>query len=165
MRTRWIAVAVIVFGLLVLDQATKIYAVRHLKDAPQQQYLGDTIRVTYAENPGAFLSIMSTWSPQARFVVLTVLNSIVLLLLGGYLVTRPHLDWWSIVAFACIFAGGVGNLIDRVRLDNIVIDFLNIGLGSLRTGIFNVADMAIMAGFFILLGLAFLRPTPQPAAD
>ena len=51
-----------------------------------------------------------------------------------------------------MFGGGVGNLIDRVLFENGVIDFLNVGIGNLRTGIFNVADMAIMTGvvgFFV----------------
>jgi len=47
---------------------------------------------------------------------------------------------------ALIVGGGVSNLIDRVRYGGYVVDFLNVGIGPLRTGIFNVADMAIMAG-------------------
>jgi signal peptidase II len=48
-----------------------------------------------------------------------------------------------------IVGGGVSNLIDRLRYGGYVVDFLNVGIGSLRTGIFNVADMAIMAGVII----------------
>jgi signal peptidase II len=47
-------------------------------------------------------------------------------------------------------AGGVSNLVDRVAMGR-VIDFLNLGIGPLRTGIFNVADMAILAGVVILI--------------
>jgi len=50
-----------------------------------------------------------------------------------------------------LLAGGIGNLIDRLFHNGLVIDFLNVGIGPIRTGIFNVADMAIMAGFGILL--------------
>ena len=47
-------------------------------------------------------------------------------------------------------AGGMSNLIDRVAMGS-VIDFMNVGIGSFRTGIFNVADGAIMAGVALLI--------------
>jgi signal peptidase II len=50
-----------------------------------------------------------------------------------------------------IFSGGISNLYDRVLNNDAVIDFLNVGIGSLRTGIFNVADMANMLSIFLLL--------------
>ena len=53
----------------------------------------------------------------------------------------------QILALSLICSGGVGNLLDRVRYDGHVTDFLNIGIGPVRTGIFNVADVALMAGF------------------
>ena len=63
-----------------------------------------------------------------------------------------------------LLAGAVGNLIDRIRLDGLVIDFLNLGIGPLRTGIFNVADMAIMAGAVLLvIPVAAARKTATPA--
>jgi signal peptidase II len=50
-----------------------------------------------------------------------------------------------------IFSGGISNLYDRVLNNGTVIDFLNVGIGSLRTGIFNVADMTNMLSIFLLL--------------
>lgn len=50
--------------------------------------------------------------------------------------------------------GGIGNLVDRILLSGLVTDFINIGIGNLRTGIFNVADMAIMTG---VIGLIFVE--------
>jgi signal peptidase II len=50
-----------------------------------------------------------------------------------------------------IFAGGLGNIIDRIAFDRHVTDFMNVGIGSLRTGIFNVADMCVTAGVIVLL--------------
>jgi signal peptidase II len=50
------------------------------------------------------------------------------------------------VSVALIVGGGVSNLIDRMRYGGYVVDFLNVGIGPVRTGIFNVADMAIMVG-------------------
>jgi signal peptidase II len=55
---------------------------------------------------------------------------------------RQSLPTLGLVLFV---AGGASNLIDRI-LQGRVVDFLNVGVGTLRTGVFNVADVAIMAG-------------------
>jgi len=54
------------------------------------------------------------------------------------------------IALAAIFSGGLGNLIDRIFFDRHVTDFMNVGIGSLRTGIFNVADMCVTGGVIVL---------------
>jgi signal peptidase II len=56
-----------------------------------------------------------------------------------------------LISLTLIFSGGISNFYDRASNNGAVIDFLNVGIGSLRTGIFNVADMAIMLGVFLLL--------------
>lgn len=53
---------------------------------------------------------------------------------------------WQVVGLSLIASGGIGNWIDRLTNDGRVTDFLNVGIGSLRTGIFNVADMALVIG-------------------
>ena len=62
-----------------------------------------------------------------------------------------RLQWRERMALTAIGAGGLGNLIDRLRFDGVVTDFLNVGVGSLRTGIFNVADAILMLGMFVLV--------------
>jgi len=57
----------------------------------------------------------------------------------------------TVAGFALILSGGGSNLYDRIVNDGAVIDFLNIGISSVRTGIFNVADMAIMAGAVLIV--------------
>jgi signal peptidase II len=65
---------------------------------------------------------------------------------------------WRFVALAFIAGGGISNLIDRLIYGGLVTDFLNVGIGPFRTGIFNVADMAILAGALLL----FLKPGAPP---
>ena len=67
-------------------------------------------------------------------------------------------------ACALLLAGALGNLIDRVQHDGLVIDFMNLGLGPVRSGIFNVADVAISVGA-VALALCSSRTPPKPAAD
>jgi signal peptidase II len=62
---------------------------------------------------------------------------------------------WHLVGLALVIGGGVSNWIDRAVRGSVV-DFMNIGLGWLRTGVFNIADVALMAGAATLL-LAELR--------
>lgn len=64
------------------------------------------------------------------------------------------------IALSLAVGGGIGNLIDRIAFGSVT-DFLNFGIGQVRTGIFNVADMAIMAGLFLFL-YAAMKPKPNP---
>lgn len=133
------------------DQYTKKIAVEKLKYEPPVTYLNNTFRMEYAENTGAFLSVGSRLSKPIRFFLLVVANAAFLLLVMGMLVFRWQMPLLQFIALSLLLAGGIGNLIDRVFLNGIVIDFLNIGFGPLRTGIFNVADMAITGGALLML--------------
>ena len=131
------------------DRVTKHYAMTTLAGTPSQSFLGDTVRLDYQENPGGFLSAGAGWNAQTRTVVFQLANGAFLL---GTLFMAYRYKWSRLAAVGLILfvAGGLSNLIDRVAIGT-VIDFLNIGVGPWRTGIFNVADVAIMAGIAILI--------------
>ncbi|PID99718.1 MAG: signal peptidase II, partial [Acidobacteria bacterium] len=57
----------------------------------------------------------------------------------------------QLVCLSCVIGGGIGNLYDRIFNDGIVIDFMNFGIGSLRTGILNVADLSVTFGAVIFV--------------
>jgi signal peptidase II len=158
-RSPWRALflGIVLLVCVGCDQATKHFAQRHLKGAAPLSYWGDTFRIQYAENPGAFLSLAANLPAAARFWLLTVINGVVLGAVGLYLALKRDLDGLSLAALALILAGGIGNLIDRVTLGGIVVDFLNVGIGGLRTGVFNIADMAITGGFLLLFPSLFQR--------
>ena len=146
------------------DRVTKHLAVTTLAGSPSQSFLADTLRLDYHENPGAFLGVGSTWRPEIRSGFFLIGNAVFLLATAG-LAIRFKWSRLARVGLALFFAGGASNLIDRVAFGS-VIDFLNIGLGQFRTGIFNVADVAIMAGVSMLLfeGYRSERSCAQPAA-
>jgi len=56
-----------------------------------------------------------------------------------------------VIIIVSIIGGGLGNLFDRLLYDFHVVDFINFGIGSLRTGILNVADMSVTFGVFFLV--------------
>ncbi|WP_299462046.1 signal peptidase II [uncultured Gimesia sp.] len=144
------------------DQYTKKIAVEKLKFEPPITYFNNTFRMEYAENTGAFLSVGSHLSKPIRFFMLVVANAAFLIIVTGMLVFRWQMPLVQFIALSLLLAGGIGNLIDRVFLNGIVIDFLNIGFGPLRTGIFNVADMAITGGALLMLLSWFFTNEQKP---
>lgn len=136
--------------LLLSDQWSKFWAIDTLAGAPPRHYLGGVFTLTYAENTGGWGSLGATWSPWVRRTALIIAPAFVLFGLGVYLVRTEKFDWWRAIGYIGIISGGVGNLIDRFRLDHVV-DFLYLGYGPIGTNIFNIADMGILFGFILVL--------------
>ncbi|MEJ2043134.1 MAG: signal peptidase II [Reinekea sp.] len=146
----WVVLPVLFLGVL-FDQLTKVWAVSTLKGGPRYTFLSDTIRIAYAENHGAFLGLGNSLTPQTRFWVLTVAVGLFLLGLLLYVFVAKQVDRTSQLALSFIFVGGFSNFIDRAFNNGAVVDFMNVGVGNLRTGIFNVADVYIMIGAFLII--------------
>ena len=140
---------------IAIDQGTKLWAAMNLPRHIMTSYLNDLLRIGYVENRGVFLGLGNSLSDEHRFLLFVVLVSAVLLGLLIYLLWSSTLVISELVAYSLILSGGASNVYDRITNNGGVIDFLNVGVGSLRTGIFNVADMAIMLGVCILLVLQF----------
>jgi signal peptidase II len=152
---------VLVIILVILsDRFSKQWAVETLKGMPAESYLGDSFRIIYAENEGAFLSLGSDLPENVRFWVLAIIPILALGYFGFTLFFNTEVGQWQRTAFAFIISGGGSNIIDRI-LEGKVVDFLNIGIGDFRSGIFNIADMAIMAGLFLILPMAFKSTPPK----
>jgi signal peptidase II len=141
------------------DQLSKSAARSHLPRDTVVSVMGDTVRLQYAENPGAFLSLGAAFPKPVRRAVFTFGIAAVIIGVFALAIFAPGLGLSQRIALACICAGGLGNLIDRVGQDGYVTDFLNVGLGPVRTGIFNVADLILMLGVAALL---FIRPKKLP---
>lgn len=139
------------------DQATKWVAKSTLKDSPPKSFLFDTVRLSYTENTGAFLGMGSTMSGSARFWFFIVLPGITICGVLIFALISDKVRRWELVMLSLLLGGGISNLYDRIFQDGRVTDFLNVGIGSLRTGIFNVADVMIMAGALGILLLTFFN--------
>jgi len=146
---RYAVLVGLALGTVGCDRLTKHLATEHLAGRPTQSFLADTIRLTYAENTGGFLSLGAGLPESARTAVFTIATGIVLAVLV-FVAWRSRHSFWRAAALALFIAGGVSNWIDRAAQGSVV-DFLNVGLGPLRTGVFNVADMAIMLGAALFL--------------
>ena len=153
MRKVWhlALVAALLVGCVGCDQISKEIARSQLALGESHTFLGDTFRITHVENPGAFLGIGANLPESVRTVVFQGAISLLILGLLWAAAFRAGTRPWHVVGFSLLAASGIGNLIDRLLNDGRVTDFLNVGIGSFRTGIFNIADVVGMAGFLVLL--------------
>lgn len=142
-----IGVAVLNYGL---DRLTKHLAVELLKGKQPLSFFGDLIVLIYAENSGAFLSLGSVWSPFFKYLLLLVIP-LLACLYGLFWCFFKAKDLSRLVLVSTVIGGGAGNLVDRMINDFRVVDFLNFGLGRLRTGILNLADLSVTFGLILLL--------------
>lgn len=134
-----------------MDQVTKVLASQHLSKNVMISHFSDLLRVGYTENIGAFLGLGNSLSDEYRFGFFVIAVGAFLIGLLAYIVTSSKQNLSSLIALSMVFSGGFSNFYDRVANDGAVIDFLNVGIGSVRTGVFNVADVAIMIGILMLL--------------
>ena len=144
--TRALLASILFLGCVGCDQVTKGVARAHLMLGESHSFLRDTVRLTHVENTGAFLSFGEALPEDIKSTIFIV--GVGLISLGALLAAlfARGLGHWQVVSLSLIASGGIGNWIDRLTNDGRVTDFLNVGISSLRTGIFNVADMVLMAG-------------------
>ena len=145
------ALLIVLFICILFDQSTKYTAKHYLEGQGVYSFIGDTFRLVYSENTGAFLGLGSSLPEHIRTLIFSGLVSLFLLAFLVYIIKSSSISKTGVIAGALIISGGLSNLIDRLVNNGAVIDFMNLGIGSLRTGIFNVADMAIMLGALLLI--------------
>ena len=137
--------------MLILDLVTKRWAMDVLRDQPSE-LLGGLVPLTLAFNRGAAFGLSIGDDPRWFFIPVTILA---LCLLGFLLFRTDSGDRFRIFALSLVLTGALGNLIDRVRWDRGVVDFIGpIDLGFMDWPIFNVADMAISCGA-VALAISF----------
>lgn len=151
-RQRTLLTLAIIACCVSCDQVSKGIATEQLANSGPMDFGGGALRLQYAENPGAFLGLCDALPHSARTLLLSYIVAASLAGFLAYLLRARALSVSSLCACALVCGGGIGNLIDRFTRDGLVVDFLNCGLGGWRTGIFNVADMAILAGALWLFG-------------
>jgi signal peptidase II len=141
------------------DRVTKQLATKRLAGKPGVSYFADTLRLEYAENPGAFLSLGSELPGWLRTGILTIGAGVGLF---AFAIAAFRLRWTGLSWIGAILcaAGGASNLVDRIARGSVV-DFMNVGIGSLRTGVFNFADVALMGGVVLVVFGSRSSTTPM----
>lgn len=156
-------ISIVVFSTVACDQSTKVAARSVLKGKGIIPVINDFFLLHYVENEGAFLSLGASWPPYLRFILLVLVSLGVLIVVFVYMIKDKNLSTLQITALSFVTGGGIGNLIDRIIFQGQVTDFMNMGIGNLRTGIFNFADFFIMAGcgLFLVSLLRGKRPADE----
>jgi len=144
--------------VVAFDVVTKLMIQRTFRLYQQVDVVGDYVRLTYIYNPGAAFGIHVGDYSRVIFLVLSVVALAALL---GMYWTTPARDRVRLTSIALICAGAMGNLIDRVRSQAGVVDFLDVGVGDMRWPVFNVADIAVTTGA-IFLALSLWREDQGP---
>ena len=147
---------ILILSCIACDESTKKLARENLKNRKPIIFMNDLFRLEYAENSGAFLSLGSDSSENIHFWILRIVPVAVLTALLFYIIFKiDKMDKMKLISFALIFSGGFGNIFDRFFNSRLVIDFMNMGIGNLRTGIFNFADLYITSGLILFLIASF----------
>lgn len=144
-------------AVVVLDVITKQLVERLLLPHSPYRVIGDVVRFTLAWNPGAAFSMSLGAYSRYIFGAFAVVALIVLWKL--YRESKPA-ERLKPLALGLAWGGAAGNLIDRVRSPLGVVDFIDIGVGSVRFWTFNVADSAVTVGA-IALGWILLKEDRQ----
>lgn len=162
MRRQHIAAAIVVAFIVVLDLATKSWALRALQDR-SMELLGGLVPLHLAFNRGAAFGLSIGDDPRYIFVPVTLLAVVFLTVL---IVRAGPKDGLRTLASALVLGGALGNLYDRVRWERGVVDFIGpIDLGFMHWPIFNVADMSITTGALLLAVAFWLEEKRERAGD
>ena len=134
-------------AVVVADLATKLLAQAWLATSPGVAAVGDWVQLRLVFNPGAAFGVsVGSWS-RVGFSVIAI-AAIVLL---ARLAWRADAgDWLRRLACGLVAGGAAGNLIDRIRSSQGVVDFLDVGIGPHRWPTFNVADIGVTVGALVL---------------
>ncbi len=146
--------------VLCADCATKRAVVERLESGPgSEEVVGNFIRFTLAYNPGAAVGLPI--GDGARWVLVAAAFGVLAMLAVFYRRAAPD-DWRIGAAIALVIGGALGNLLDRVRSERGVVDFIDVGVGDARFWIFNIADVGVMTGAAILAVLLWRRDQSEP---
>jgi signal peptidase II len=152
---------VVIGSIVVADVVTKRWALDTLFHGMRLEVFGGLVPLTLAFNQGIAFGL--PLPSLGRWLIIAATFVVLFVLAGLY--RRAELDDWArLLSIQLVAAGAIGNLIDRVRWDRGVVDFIGpIDLGFMHWPIFNIADMAITTGA-VLLGISLWREETAAAA-
>lgn len=131
---------IIFFLVLLADQGTKYYISHNFIPLNSVNFIGNLIYLTYVKNAGAAFGVLQ--NAQILFIIVT---AVILLIILVYFIVSHSKNVLLRISLILIMAGGVGNLIDRVR-QGYVVDFIDLKFWP----VFNVSDMSVVVGSILL---------------
>ena len=142
----------------LLDMGTKIAIDANLSYADRIPVIDGFFYLTHVRNTGAAFGLFASAPKIPRLTFFISVSIVAVGIIISFFRQLSPGDRLAALALGLILGGALGNLIDRIFNDGAVVDFVSIGLGGLRTGIFNVSDVAIVAGAIVV----FMRLREEP---
>lgn len=130
--------------LLMIDQIIKIIVRTHMDLHDEIEVIPNFFSIYYIENTGGAFSFFS-----GATILLIVLSILVLVFLHVYVINDEEMTKWRKFGLGIVIGGIIGNLVDRL-LYGAVVDYLSFSFFGYSFPVFNVADIGIVVGFFIL---------------
>jgi signal peptidase II len=144
-----ILLPILVVGL-TLDQMTKVLVMLKLPLGSQAPLIPGLLNLVHIHNKGAAFGLLSGWSAEFAWLFFVATTGLVLVVLGYLWWRLPDDHWPAALGYSLILTGALGNLIDRVRLGEVV-DFIDVYWGRYHWPAFNVADSLVCVGTAVLV--------------
>jgi signal peptidase II len=152
---RIVAIFVVLIANVGCDQISKNIARKSLSHDETIGLFNDYVTIMRVENTGAFLSAGHNLPPTLKMLLLTILP-VFILVVGLLYVLTKNFSKITTLSICFVIGGGAGNIYDRV-MHGSVTDFLHIDFVVFQTGIFNMADVSIMVGMFLIVGESIVK--------
>jgi signal peptidase II len=146
---RWVLFAAIAVAIVVADQLTKSWVVGSIAKGAGVSVLGTWLNVVYGANSGILFGMV----PQSAGAF-AIVSLVVIVLIVVYH-RRAGRGIVMSISTALLLGGAIGNLIDRLRFGEVV-DWIDMGIGSVRFWTYNIADAAITTSLILIFAVALV---------
>lgn len=154
-KPRSLKIIFIVFLNIIIDQVCKYLVRNKINDGEIINVINDNIVFIRAENNGAALGLGGDLPSTLKTFYLQILPILVLLYFLKTIIAKTEISKPTVLGLAFAIGGALGNIIDRIAYGSVT-DFIQINIGVIKTGIFNVGDISIVIGvLFVLFELTF----------
>jgi len=147
---RTLVIVIILISNVGCDQISKNIVRKRIHYNEEISLMNNYLTLTKIENKGAFFSLGHSLPQSIKLLLLTILPMVALGLIFIYLLTKKNLTNTAIIGICFIIGGGAGNIYDRLVYGSVT-DFLHIDFVIFQTAIFNMADVSIMTGVFMIV--------------
>ena len=147
---RTLVIVIILISNVGCDQISKNIVRKRIHYNEEISLMNNYLTLTKIENKGAFFSLGHSLPQSIKLLLLTILPMVALGLIFIYLLTKKNLTNTAIIGICFIIGGGAGNIYDRLVYGSVT-DFLHIDFVIFQTAIFNMADVSIITGVFMIV--------------
>ncbi len=145
--------------VIVLDQFTKLLVTHALRLYESVIVIPGFFDLVHVRNRGIAFGLLNHFDTIWSSIILSAVTAVAILLLVFWITRLRDDEGWMAFGLSLIIGGAVGNLIDRIRLGEVV-DFLDFYVGAFHWPAFNIADSAVTVGTFcVILSMIFHHHT------